>query len=140
MIVGSGEFRYEVAEGWEQLPAGWQHKDVSGVAVDSKDRVYLITRGDARVIVYERDGTFVTAWGENEFSERTHGITIGPDDSVYCVDDGGHVVKKFTPDGKLQMTLGTGKAADTGYTGTPESVERAGPPFNRPTNLSIAPN
>jgi DNA-binding beta-propeller fold protein YncE len=139
MTVGTGDFKYEVVEGWEQLPAGWQHKDVSGVATDSDDRVYLITRSEARVIVYERDGTFVSAWGENEFSERTHGITIGPDGSVYCVDDGGHIVKKFTPDGKLLMTLGTGKAADTGYTGTPESVERAGPPFNRPTNLSIAP-
>src|SRR4051794_36502798 len=66
MALGTGEFRYEVVEGWEQLPAGWQHKDVAGVAVDANDRVYLITRSQARVIVYERDGTFVAAWGENE--------------------------------------------------------------------------
>ena len=43
-VVGTGDFRYEVVEGWEQLPAGWQHKDVAGVATDSQDRVYLITR------------------------------------------------------------------------------------------------
>jgi DNA-binding beta-propeller fold protein YncE len=140
MALGTGDFKYEVVEGWEKLPAGWQHKDVAGVATDANDRVYLITRSQARVIVYERDGTFVTAWGENEFSDRTHGITIGPDGTVYCVDDGGHVVKAFTPDGKLLMTLGTGRAADTGYTGTPDSITQAGPPFNRPTNLAIAPN
>ena len=34
-VVGTGDFRYEVVEGWEQLPAGWQHKDVAGVATDS---------------------------------------------------------------------------------------------------------
>ncbi len=142
MIVGSGDFQYEVAEGWEQLPAGWQHRDVSGVAVDSKDRVYVLTRGDHRVIVYERDGTFVTSWGEDVFTPRTHGITIGPDDAVYCTDDGDHTVRKFTTDGTLQMTLGDpGRPSDTGYDGrTVDSVVRAGPPFNRPTNLSVAPN
>src|SRR5215211_8789083 len=67
-VVGSGDFRYEVVEGWEQLPAGWQHKDVAGVATDSKDRVYLITRSDARVIVYNKDGSFAAAWGEDEFT------------------------------------------------------------------------
>ena len=90
-------FRFEVIEGWEQLPEGYVHRDVDGVAVDSRDRVYLVTRGDERVIVYERDGTFVASWGEDIFTPRTHGVTIGPDDSVYIVDDGDHTVRKFTP-------------------------------------------
>ena len=141
-IVGSGDFRYEVAEGWEQLPAGWEHLDVAGVAVDSGDRVYVFARAQQRVIVYERDGTFVRSWGEEVFTPRTHGITIGPDDTVYCVDDGDHTVRAFTTDGQLRMTLGTpGVASDTGYDGkTVQSVVRAGPPFNRPTNLAVAPN
>ena len=29
---------------------------MAAVAVDSQDRVYLFTRGDAAVLVYERDG------------------------------------------------------------------------------------
>ena len=37
---------YKVVEGWEQLPAGYTHRDVDGVAVDSRDRVYIITRYD----------------------------------------------------------------------------------------------
>jgi hypothetical protein len=140
-VVGTGDFRYEVVEGWEQLPAGWQHKDVAGVATDSKDRVYLITRSDPRVIVYDRDGTFVRSWGEDDFTPRTHGITVGPDDGVYCVDDGGHVVKKYSSDGQLLLTLGTGKPSDTGYDGsTVPSITHGGPPFNRPTNLAVAPN
>jgi sugar lactone lactonase YvrE len=136
-------FRYEVIEGWEQLPAGYVHRDVDGVAVDSRDRVYLLTRGDERVIVYERDGTFVTSWGEGIFTPRTHGIGIGPDGSVYTVDDGDHTVRKFTPDGKQLMVLGTpGVASDTGYDKKKgsTSIVRSGPPFNRPTDVAFAPN
>jgi DNA-binding beta-propeller fold protein YncE len=141
MIVGDGQFRYELAEGWEQLPDGWEHKDVAGVATDSRDRVYVFTRSEHPVIVYEQDGTFIRSWGEGVFSPRPHGITIGPDDSVYCVDDADHTVRKFSPEGELLMTLGTsGQPSDTGYTGTIPTIVRPGEPFNRPTNLSIAPN
>jgi len=135
--------RYEVVEGWEKLPKGYVHRDVSGVAVDSRDRVYMVTRDDARVIVYEQDGTFVRSWGEGIFTARTHGITIGPDDCVFIVDDGKHAVYKFSPDGKELMVLGTpGVPSDTGYDikiGM-ESIVRGGAPFNRPTDLAIAPN
>ena len=134
--------RFEVLEGWEKLPASYVHKDVDGVATDSRDRVYLLTRGDARIIVYERDGTFVTSWGEDIFTPRTHGICIGPDDSVWTVDDGDHTVRKFTPDGKQLMIIGTpGAASDTGYDGkTVQSIKRGGAPFNRPTDAAVAPN
>src|SRR2546428_7605736 len=94
---------YRAVMGWEQLPQGYAHPDVAAVAVDSTDRVYLFCRAEHPVMVYERDGWFIGSWGEGLFSMRTHGITIGPDDSVYCVDDAGHSVRKFTHDGKLLM-------------------------------------
>ena len=133
---------FEVVEGWEQLPEGYRHADVPGVAVDSGDRVYIITRGDPRVIVYEADGRFVASWGEDVFTPRTHGITIGPDDAVYTSDDGDHTVRKFTPDGKLLLTMGTpNQPSDTGYDGSNlATITRGGPPFNRPTNLAVGPN
>jgi DNA-binding beta-propeller fold protein YncE len=134
---------FQAVEGWEKLPAGFVHRDVDGVAVDSQDRVYLMTRGDARVIVYERDGTFVRSFGENIFTPRTHGIMIGPDDAVYSVDDGDHTVRKFTPTGEQLMVIGTpGVASDTGYDpqGGLGSIRRGGPPFNRPTGAALAPN
>lgn len=142
------ELAYRLVEGWEQLPKGYVHRDVSGVATDSDDRVYLLTRGEPRVLVYERDGRFVTSFAEGLFTDRTHGITIGPDDSIYCVDDADHTIRKFTPDGKVVMTLGTsGFASDTGYDEKKptllqklQSITRGGPPFNRPTNVAVAPN
>ena len=135
--------KYEAIAGWERIPTGYTHPDVAAVAVDSKDRVFLFCRGEHPVMIYDRDGHFVGSWGEGIFTMRTHGITIGPDDSVYCTDDAGHSVRKFTPDGKLLLTLGdnAGKPSDSGYDGSNlTTVARAAPPFNRPTNLAVAPN
>ena len=36
------QVNYKVVEGWEQLPKGFAHRDVAGVAVDQEDRVFLI--------------------------------------------------------------------------------------------------
>jgi len=140
---GVTTLRYEPVVGWERLPAGYTHPDVAAVAVNSKGRVYLFCRAEHPVLIYERDGRFVGSWGEGMFSMRTHGITIAPDDSVWCSDDAGHSVRKFTPDAKLRLTLGdnAGKPSDSGYDGSNlTTITRGAPPFNRPTNLTVAPN
>src|SRR4051794_36319644 len=92
--VGTGNFRYEALSRWEKLPPGWSFVEVAGVATDSQGRVYVFNRGEHPVIVLDRDGNFLTSWGENRF-QRAHGITIGPDDAVYCTDDLDHTVRKF---------------------------------------------
>src|ERR1700741_4338219 len=67
-ILGSGEHRYRVVEGWAKLPDGWELTDVASVAVDSKDRVYVFNRGTHPMIVFDRDGNFLKSWGEGLFS------------------------------------------------------------------------
>jgi DNA-binding beta-propeller fold protein YncE len=136
-------FQYELLDGWEQLPSGWSHGDVAGVAVDSHDRVYVFNRGEHPVIVYDRDGRFLTSWGEGLFT-RPHGITI-TNDIVYCADDTDHTVRAFTLDGDLLWTLGTlNQPSDTGYQPQAPSnlatIRRGAGPFNRPTRLAVAPN
>lgn len=93
-------------------------------------------------MVYDRDGNFLRSWGEGVFTPRTHGIAIGADDMVYNVNDGDHTVRKFTPTGEERMLIGTpGRASDTGYDGKSQtSIRRGGPPFNRPTDIAIAPD
>jgi hypothetical protein len=133
---------YRVIAGWEQLPAGYRHGDVVGVAVDSRDRLFALTRRDARCLVYAPDGTFIRSFGEELFTEQIHALTIDAHDYLYTVDGGDHTVRKFSPDGELLLTLGTpGVASDTGYDGkVTASITRPGPPFNRPTKAAIAPN
>ncbi|MCI0464502.1 MAG: peptidyl-alpha-hydroxyglycine alpha-amidating lyase family protein [Gemmataceae bacterium] len=139
VMVGTGKFRYEALPKWEQLPPGWSFVEVAGVATDSRDRVYVFNRGEHPVIVFDRDGKFVTSWGEGLIA-RAHGIHIGPDDTIYLTDDLEHTVRKFTPEGKLLMTLGRpGQASDTGIEGNDyRTIRRVGPPFNRPTNVALS--
>ena len=128
-ILGSGEFKYEVIENWGKLPDGWAYRDVVGVAADSKDQIYVFNRGRHPMIVYDRDGNFLRSWGEDIFW-RPHGVHIGPDDSIYCTDDEGETIRKFTPEGKLVLTIGTqGKAAKY----------MSGLPFNKCTHTALSP-
>lgn len=136
-----GSIEYSVVEGWEQLPKGFEHRDVAGVAVDGEDRVYLICRGDHPVIVYDQKGNYLRTWGAGDFTYRTHGIYVAPNGTIFCTDDGNHTVRQFTPEGKLLLTLGImNTPSDTGYDGRhTDSIKRAAEPFNRPTNIAIGP-
>jgi len=141
-VVSTGVAVYQAVDRWERIPSGYSHPDVAAVGVDSGGRVYLFCRGEHPVMVYERDGRFVRSWGEGVFTMRAHGITIAPDDTVWCVDDGDHTARRFTRDGELLQTLGTsGHPSDTGYDGAAVgSITRGAGPFNRPTNLAVAAN
>jgi len=137
LFVGSGAFRYRWVSGWGRLPDGMRLGDVPGVAVDSNDRVFVLQRGEPPVVVFDRDGEFVTAWGDGVF-KRTHGIHIAADDSVYCVDDVGQAVRRFSPDGRLQLEISAPDQTEvTGYRrGYHRSVQRSGPPFCFPTGAA----
>lgn len=112
-----------------RLPDGWSFKEVAAVAVDSKDRVFVFSRGAHPVTVFDRDGKFLTSWGEGVFS-RPHGLHIGPDDILWCTDDGDHSVRKCTLDGRVLMTIG--------LPGTPAAY-MSGRPFNRCTHTALSP-
>src|SRR6266540_113622 len=59
--------RFALVPGWEQFRPGPGHRDVAGVAVDSRDRVYLFCRDEHPVTVYDRAGRFLRAWGAGLF-------------------------------------------------------------------------
>lgn len=136
---GTSMLQYDADPDWARLPIGWSWTEVTATAMDSRDQVFVFNRGEHPVMVFDRTGGFVRAWGEGVFS-RPHGITIGPDDAVYCTDDLDHTVRKFTPEGRLLMTLGTsGCPADTGATSIDyRTIRRAGPPFYFPTNVALS--
>ena len=128
-IMGKGQFVYEVAENWGKLPDGWSYREVAAVGVDKQDRVHLFSRGEHPMIVFDREGNFLRSWGEGLF-KRAHGITMGPDDTIYCTDDGDHTVRKCTLDGKILLTLG--------IPGKPAPYQ-SGEPFNRCTHVALSP-
>jgi DNA-binding beta-propeller fold protein YncE len=137
--VGAGRYTYEMVERWAVLPTGWTFGPVSAVATDSQDRVYAFQRKDPPVLVFDRNGTFVTSWGSSAFTDP-HGISI-TNDVVYLTDRNDHVALKFTLDGKPLMVLGKrGQASDTGATKDIELPPRSAGPFNKPTEMVVAPS
>ena len=70
---------------------------VSAVATDSQDRVYAFQRAAPPVLVFDRDGNFLSSWGNGAFVDP-HGIYIA-DDIIYLTDREGSVAMKYTLDG-----------------------------------------
>jgi DNA-binding beta-propeller fold protein YncE len=158
MIFDSGRHKYELLDNWGKLPEGVSFSSAVALSIDSKDRVFVYSRNDTHpMMVFDREGNLVTSWGEGWFS-RAHGVFVGPDDNVCCADMGNHTVSKWTPEGKLLLTLGTKDVpSDTGYEGIvgikPQhsyyekliiashcfAQKRIGPPFNRPTGVFVTP-
>lgn len=130
VILGSGDFTYRVHESWAQLPDGWELGDVAAVGIDSRDRVYVFNRSENPMMVFDRDGGFVTSWGQDIF-KHAHGVHMGPDDTIYCTDDGDHTVRKCTLDGKVLLEIG--------IPGRPAPF-MSGTPFNRCTHTALSPD
>lgn len=120
---------YRPVEGWGRLPEGYSFVEATSVAVDPRDNVWVFNRGAHPVVVFDREGNFRRAWGEGVF-RRPHGITIGPDGSLWLTDDLHHTIRQFTPEGQLLLTIGDPDQPST---------LQGGQPFNRPTHVALCP-
>ncbi len=125
--------KYEADAAWPKpLPNNWMLGEVSGVAVDSRDHVWIIHRprtltehdrygadgkGDCcipapAVIEFDQAGNVVQGWGGPaagyEWPENEHGIFVDHKDNVWV---GGNGMKdaqilKFTRSGKFLLQIG----------------------------------
>ncbi len=129
-VFGYGDFQYAFVEDWLKLPDGMRLLECPGVVCDSEDRVFILTRGEHPIMVFDRDGNFLRSFGEGLFSNRTHGLYIAHDDSILAADDGIHTIQKFTPNGEKVMEIGERNHPAPRWSGQP---------FNRPTSAAIRP-
>lgn len=133
---------YHVIENWAKLPEGRTWGSASGMAIDGKGNVWVLERCGANscagssaapILEFDISGRFVKSFGAGMFV-FPHGLFIDRDGNVWATDadgkDGkGHTVVKFSPEGKVLMTLGkTGVAGDGPDT------------FNRPSGVVVAPS
>jgi peptidylamidoglycolate lyase len=132
--------RYQVVHGWPELPAGESLGQATGVGVDSQGHVLVFHRAgrtwtepfpsepiaQTTVWVFASDGRFVRAWGAGRLV-MPHGLTVDRDDNVWLTDVALHQVFKFSPDGRLLLTLGEAR--------TPGADARH---FNQPTDVAVA--
>jgi DNA-binding beta-propeller fold protein YncE len=135
--VGSGKWTYEAVPNWGRGAKGVpEFGTVSGLAVDSKDNVYVFNRtGDPGVFVFDLDGNLVRKWGTGVFG-HAHGIWIGPDatrggeEVVLLTDRDLHQVLKCTLTGDRLATWGTAY----------REPGDAGQPFNQPARATLGPD
>jgi sugar lactone lactonase YvrE len=118
--------KYVVDPAWPKRPAEAAWGEMPGVAVDREDRVWIYTRAKPAIQVYAADGTYVK--GLDIEHKRAHHIKVDVDGNVWAAEVGLHVVRKYGPDGKVLLTLGT-----PGEAGTDERH------FNEPTDMTVTP-
>src|SRR5215467_11635502 len=117
---------YKVDPFWPKpLPNHWLVGAVAGVAVDSKDHVWIIHRpstlqpneirsvyrGAPPVLEFDQAGNLVSSWGGSgsgyEWPELEHGILVDRD--TVWIGGGGEKdaqILKFTRDGKFLLQIG----------------------------------
>jgi DNA-binding beta-propeller fold protein YncE len=117
---------FQVDPAWPQKPADYRWGAVPGIAVDAKDHVYVFTRSDPPVQVYDTKGKLLRTWGKD--IKSSHHIKIDHEGNVWIADIGHHVVEKYTPDGKHLLTIGTKGTAGRDKTH-----------LNMPTDMAITP-
>ena len=134
---------YRSIEGWAKMPPGRSWGSSYGVDIDRDGKsVWVFERCGANscahsnldpILKFDATGTLVKAFGGGMFV-FPHGIYVDGEDNVWVTDglgEGGkgHQVFKFSPDGKLMLTLGKagvpGNGTDT---------------FNKPSDVLVAPN
>jgi DNA-binding beta-propeller fold protein YncE len=132
---------------WPRLPPGFNLERVSGVAADSRGRVYVAHRGNHPLLRLHPDGSLDREIGAAlmhkslgydlraaapvpmEVRHWLHGLHIDPWDNVWVTDVGRHLVWRFDPAANLTLTLGT-----DGATGCDTTH------FYQPTHVCVLPS
>lgn len=120
--------------GFLDIPSTVRVEAVSGVECDSKGRIYVLHRGEPPLLQFDSKGRYIKGWGEGTF-KVAHGLRIDRDDNIWTTDNALHIVRKFSPEGKLLLTLGEeGKGApDEKHFRSPDDLV-----FNKAGEMYIA--
>ncbi|HLG57425.1 MAG TPA: peptidyl-alpha-hydroxyglycine alpha-amidating lyase family protein [Vicinamibacterales bacterium] len=133
---------YRTTRDWGQLPRGVVWAAVTAVEPAPDGTIYVIHRcfenscagrSEAPILKYNAKGTLLSSWGDGLFI-FPHGATVDRAGNLWVTDargenGRGHQVFKFSPDGKVLMTLG-----QAGVSGSGPAL------FDQPTDVLVAPN
>ena len=101
---------------------------LSDLMVDGEGHVHVAQRGtDQPVLVFDRDGRQIGAWGEGTLAEP-HYINASADGGILVADRDAHQVLRFDKDGKVVQALGK------------RHWPSLDAPFNHPTAAAQAPD
>jgi sugar lactone lactonase YvrE len=133
---------YHRSADWARLPAGMKWAAVIGAEPGPDGRIYVLHRcfenscagrSEPPLLVFDASGTLLHSWGAGMFT-FPHGFHVDREGNVWVTDaradaGKGHQVFKFSPDGRVLMTLGK-----AGVAGDPPAG------FTEPTDVAVASN
>src|SRR5215467_12209127 len=78
---------------------------LSSVAVGTNGHVYVLHSGEPPLLEFDADHKYLRGWGGGMF-KVAHGLRIDRAGNIWTTDNGNHVVREFSAEGKLLRTLG----------------------------------
>jgi hypothetical protein len=141
-------------------PKPWSTGEVAGTCVDSRDHVFIVTRGNLvnspetldsvpapPVMEFDPEGNVVNAWGDrNVLPNGIHGCFVDYQDNLWIAGNGDGIVQKFTRSGQLLLQIGTRGVCDNpptnlcGNSGGNPAANKSHVLLNEPANMYIDPN
>jgi NHL repeat-containing protein len=111
-----------------KLPKDLYLGEVTGVAVNSKGHIFVLSRGNttgpayaaaaSQLLEFDRDGKFLREIGHNLYAwSFGHSVRVDRDDNIWAVDKGSDMVVKFNPQGQVVMVFGRKQEASDEETG-----------------------
>jgi NHL repeat len=111
-----------------RLPANMYFGEASGVAVNSKGHVFVLSRGNTsgpayaaaatQLMEFEPNGKFIREIGKNLYAwSFGHTVKIDPADNIWVTDKGSDMVIKFDSEGRVLMVFGRKQEASDEDTG-----------------------
>ena len=111
-----------------QLPDNMYFGEVSGIAVNSKGHVFVLSRGNTtgpayaaaatQLLEFNADGKFFREIGHNLYAwSFAHMVKVDRHDNIWVTDKGSDMVIKFTPEGRVAMVFGRKQEASDEETG-----------------------
>lgn len=94
-----------LSSGFLTIPPEVKLGPMSAVEVDAKGNIYVLHRGEPGLVKFNAKGEYQKGWGDGLF-KVAHGLRVDRSGNVWTTDNGNHVLRQFSPDGKLLQTLG----------------------------------
>ena len=142
-FASAPEIAFDSVPNFLKLPTGLYLGEGIGVARNSKGDVFVYTRGgeSSRLFEFDPKGNFIREIGKGLYGfQMAHAVRVDPQDNISVVDEGTDMVIKFTPDGRVAMTMGRRMEFGGGLRATPPPNTPPPPPgpyrFGRPTDVA----
>jgi 6-bladed beta-propeller len=127
------EIAFDSTPDFFKLPEGMYFGEVSGIAVNSKKHVFVLSRGNtsgpaygaaaAQLLEFDPSGKFIREIGKNLYAwSFAHAVRVDRYDNIWVADKGSDMVVRFDPQGRVTRVFGR----------KPEAADESAHPLEHP--------